>query len=203
VISRVKGMKSLKFAFAASVLLTLAVPAAAQMGSTDSKDFMDAVHKHDGNTVMNLLATHPTIINTRDPDGDTALIVALRAADPDWTSFLLGKGADPNLPAGNSDTPLIAATRAGFDEGVSTLIAVGAKVNETNRSGETPLIVAVQQRDTKLVKLLLEQGADPDRSDAVAGYSARDYAKRDARARDILNLIESVKKPKAAASAAN
>ena len=196
-------MKSLKFAFAAGVSLAFAAPVAAQMGNSDSKDFMDAVHKHDGNTVMQLIATHPTIINTRDPDGDTALIVSLRASDPQWTGFLLNKGADPNLPAGNSDTPLIAAAKAGFDDGVSTLISLGAKVDATNKSGETPLIVAVQQRDAKLVKFLLEQGADPDRADTVAGYSARDYAKRDSRSRDILKLIESVKKPKAAASAAN
>jgi ankyrin repeat protein len=62
--------------------------------------------------------------------------------------------------------------------------------------GETALIVAVQQRHTEIVKLLLAAGADPDRSDSAAGYSARDYAKRDTRSRDMLKLIEA-KKPKA------
>jgi ankyrin repeat protein len=63
--------------------------------------------------------------------------------------------------------------------------------------GETPLIIAVQQRETPIVRLLLDAGADPDRTDAAAGYSARDYATRDTRARDILKLIED-KKPKPA-----
>jgi hypothetical protein len=45
------------------------------------------------------------------------------------------------------------------------------------------------------VKALLEAGADPDRTDNVAGYSARDYANRDPRARDIQKLIND-KKPK-------
>ena len=55
----------------------------------------------------------------------------------------------------------------------------------------------MQQRDARLVRLLLAHGADPDRTDAVAGYSARDYATRDTRSRDIQKLIND-KKPKTA-----
>ena len=82
------------------------------------------------------------------------------------------------------------------------LLGSGAKVNQANRMGETPLIVAVQQRQIGAVRLLLEGGADPDKTDSAAGYSARDYAKRDTRAREILAMIESVKpsKPKTAAT---
>jgi ankyrin repeat protein len=65
--------------------------------------------------------------------------------------------------------------------------------------GETPLIIAVQQRDLQIVRQLLDAGANPDRSDAAAGYSARDYAVRDTRARDILKLIED-KKPRPTAA---
>jgi len=52
------------------------------------------------------------------------------------------------------------------------------------------------------VKLLLDHGANPDHTDAVAGYSARDYATRDPRARAILKLIND-KKPNGASTAAN
>ena len=52
-------------------------------------------------------------------------------------------------------------------------------------------------RDGIQIRLLLNAGADPDRTDAAAGYSARDYATRDTRARDILKLIND-KKPKGA-----
>jgi hypothetical protein len=48
------------------------------------------------------------------------------------------------------------------------------------------------------VKLLLAKGADPDKKDSAAGYSARDYAKRDTRSRALLAAIESVAKPKPA-----
>ena len=86
-------------------------------------------------------------------------------------------------------------------EELERLLGLGAKVDGTNRAGETPLIIAVQQRDARLVKSLLDAGADPDRTDNVAGYSARDYAARDSRARDILKLIND-KKPKGGISAA-
>ena len=60
---------------------------------------------------------------------------------------------------------------------------MGAKVDGANRMGETPLIVAVQQRQTPIVRRLLAAGANPDKTDNAAGYSARDYAQRDNRAR--------------------
>jgi hypothetical protein len=46
--------------------------------------------------------------------------------------------------------------------------------------------------------MLLEAGADPDKTDHASGYSARDYAKRDNRSSEMLRLIESVKSKKAA-----
>ena len=157
--------------------------------------FIKAVHDRDGNKAIQLISDHPTIIDSKDSKGDTGLIVAIRAGDSDWTGFLLSKGADPNLGGAGGDTPLIAAARSSFDAAADLLIRVGARIDATNRSGETPLIVAVQQRDLRLVRQLLDHGANPDHTDAVAGYSARDYATRDPRARDILKAI-SDKKPK-------
>jgi len=73
----------------------------------------------------------------------------------------------------------------------------GAKVDLANRRGETALIVAVQQRQRPLVELLLAAGANPDKADHAAGYSARDYAKRDTRSSDLIKLIETVKSTRA------
>jgi ankyrin repeat protein len=112
---------------------------------------------------------------------------------------LLNKGADPNLAGKGGDTPLIAAARVGFEEAAEWLISMGAKVDGTNKMGETALIVAVQQRQAPMVKALLDAGANPDKADTAAGYSAREYAARDNRSRQILQLIEA-KKPKAASA---
>ena len=123
----------------------------------------------------------------KDGDGNTGLIIAISRSDEHWTGYLLNKGADPNLAGKGGDTPLIAAARVGFEQAVEWLLALGAKVDAANRMGETPLIIAVQQRELPIVRQLLDAGANPDRSDAAAGYSARDYAARDPRARDILS----------------
>ena len=193
-------MKSFRIALAAGALALFSAPTFAQMLAPDSQQFIDAVQKRDGDKATQLLADHPTIINSKDGKGDTALIIAIRSGDTNWTGFLLNKGADLDLPGVGGDTPLITAAKVGFDEAAGWLIDLGAKVDGTNRAGETPLIIAVQQRDLRMVRALLDAGANPDRTDAIAGYSARDYANRDARSRDIQKLIND-KKPKAASAA--
>jgi ankyrin repeat protein len=194
-------VKQLAFIFLVAAAMS-ASPVAAQSLSSAGYDFVDAVKKSDGDKAISVLSTNPPgIVNTRDGEGNTGLIIAISRSDEAWTGFLLQKGADPNLGGKGGDTPLIAAARVGFDQAVQWLLGLGAKIDGTNRSGETPLIIAVQQHQVPIVRLLLDQGADPDRTDHAAGYSARDYATRDARARDILKLIDD-KKPKPAAAAA-
>jgi ankyrin repeat protein len=194
-------VKPFSFAVCAcAALVAFAAPAAAQVGGYDGQAFVEAVKSSDGDKVQELLQKHPTgLVDARDGDGNTALIIAVSRRDEQWTGFLLNQNADPNLGGKGGDTPLIAASRIGFDQAVEWLLGMGAKVDGTNRMAETPLIVAVQQRQTSIVRRLLAAGADPDKTDTAAGYSARDYAKRDTRARDILKLIEE-KKPKTAAA---
>ena len=193
-------MKRAKIA-AGLALLLVAAPVAAQSSGFDGEKFVQAVRERDGNEALELLrARGPTIVNARDSKGETALIVAILRRDETWTMFLLSEGADPNLAAKTGDTPLIAAARSGYAGAAEQLLALRAKVDAANRMGETALIVAVQQRHAPIVRMLLAAGADPDRADSAAGYSARDYAKRDPRARDILKLIETATSTKASAS---
>ena len=194
------GSKSVnRLSFTAAIALLAATPIAAQQLTPPSFEFIQAVEKSDGDKATQLLTDNPRIVNSRDEKGDTALIVAISREDADWTGFLLKKGADVNLGGRDGDTPLIAAARVGFEDAIEWLISLGAKVDAPNRSGETPLIVAVQQRQPQIVSVLLDHGANPDRSDTIAGFSARDYAARDNRGRQILQLIEA-KKPKPAAA---
>ena len=183
---------------AAIVLGSLTVPAGGQVSfGYDGDKFVAAVRERDGTKAMELLESRgPVILDARDSKGDTGLIVAIADRNDLWTTFLLQQGADPNLAARNGDTPLIAAARIGFTEAATELIRRKAKVDAANRMNETALIIAVQGRHTPMVRLLLDAGADPDKTDSAAGYSARDYAKRDTRSRDILKLIEA-KSPKA------
>jgi len=173
-----------------------AAPAAAQF-APETDRFITAVKEDNGAVATQLIRTRPTIVNSRDYNGDTALLIAINRRDEDWTLFLLSQGADPNVAARDGQRPLIAASRLGFTTAVAQLLARKAKVDATNKMGETALIAAVQQRQLAVVRMLLAAGANPDKADSAAGYSARDYAKRDARSREILRLIEANTKPKA------
>lgn len=190
-----KSVRLLRNAAIGGLLLALATPAPAQQG--DAAAFVEAVRKSDGAKVTELLDKRPTgLLDSRAEDGETALTIALGRRDEEWTGFLLTKGANPNLAGVNGDTPLIVAARVGFTDAIGWLLSVQAKVDTDNRQGETPLVVAVQGRHLAIVRTLLVAGANPDKTD-FSGYSARDYALRDPRARDIAKLIES-KKPRLA-----
>lgn len=190
----VKSVKKLAFALAALTISAFGAPAAAQLTSAKI-DFVKAIQSRDGNKVMQLLNENPPgLVDARDDDGNTPLIITIARQD-DWAGFLINKGADPNLPGKGGETPLIAAARVGYFDAVDWLLKAGAKVDAENRMGETALIIAVQQRQAQIVKRLLAAGANPDKPDSAAGFSARDYAQRDSRSRQMLQLIEA-KKPK-------
>jgi ankyrin repeat protein len=191
-------MKRTRLALAALAIGWAALPAMAQtvMGQEGS-EFIQAIRDGDDGKAGDLLTLHPNVVDFRDGNGDTALLIAIGRRDSQWTGYLINANADPNVQASNGDTPLIVASRVGFDTAVGWLLQNGARVDEHNKMGETPLIVAVQRREVPIIKMLLRAGADPDKTDTAAGYSARDYAKRDSRNPEILALIESTPARKA------
>jgi ankyrin repeat protein len=188
-------MNAVKRLVLAIAVSTVAVPAAAQVGGYDGEMFVKAVREGNNTEAMNFLRSNPAIVNARDLNGNTALVAAIQNRDETWTGYLLKEGADPDMATGSGETPLMAAAKIGFTQAVEWLISVGAKVDGANGMGETPLIIAVQRRQIPVVRALIAAGADPDRADAAAGYSARDYAKRDNRTPELLRIIEA-KKPK-------
>ncbi len=183
-------------AIAAAILSVGAQPVLAQSNVSDGPAFVQAVRDRDGHKVGDMLRARPAVINARDDKGETGLLVAISRRDADFTTYLLSQGADPTIAARNGDTALIKAAAIGFVDVAKYLLDVRVPVDAANRMGETALIVAVQQRQAQVVKLLLNAGANPDKTDNAAGLSARDYAKRDTRSRDIIALIDaSTKKP--------
>ena len=175
-----------------------ATPLGAQsIGGTNGERFLTAVREIDGSKATELLdGNGSTVLSYRGAKGETALNIVARRRDSTWLGFLIGRGADPNIGDDRGETPLLISARLGWNDGVTLLLGHGALVDRANRLGETALIVAVQSRQSVTVRALLESGANPDKRDTAAGYSAREYAKRDSRSGDMTKLIESVKPSK-------
>jgi uncharacterized protein len=189
----------LKFIVASIVAAMLVTaPVAAQF--SDSYNFLKAVKDRKGEEAEKFLSEPGSvIINTRDgTTGETALHIVIQRRDSTWLGYLLQKGANPNLADKRGTTPLMLATQLNYVEGIDWLVQKKAQIDQTNRSGETALILAVQLRNAEAVRALLKAGANPDKKDSRAGYSARDYAKQDGRASAIVSIIESHGKAEAA-----
>ena len=181
----------------ALALAGLAVPAAGQFTQGDGETFIKAIEEGETNVALPLLEQPGSrVANYKGYNGETALHIVTRKRELDWIGYLLKKGANPNITDRNGDTALMIAARIGLDEAVDWMIRLGGAVDTSNRRGETALIIAVQQRQPRIVQKLLEAGANPDKADHSAGYSARDYAKRDSRNPQLLKLIETVKSTK-------
>lgn len=180
---------------AVALSLALLTPVAAQAQFSDNYNFLKAVKDADGQKATDLLQKPgSTVINSRDVgSGETALHIVIARRDATWLSFMLGKGANPNLADNQGNTPLLKAVQGRFEEGVRNLLSHGAQVDKTNGSGETPLIRAVQLRDVALVRLLVAQGANADKRDTIAGMSARDYATRDSRTPGLVEALDAAK----------
>lgn len=180
---------------AAALGIGLSVPAQAQF--SDGYKFLEAVRKKEGDKVETALSSvGSTIINTRDvTSGETALHIVTNRRDITWLQFLVGRGANVNARDGQGRTPLQLATNLGWRDGVGVLLGRNANTEVANDAGETPLIAAVHRHDVELTKLLLQAGADPNRTDN-SGRSARDYAQLDD-STAILAAIKTETKPDA------
>lgn len=183
-------------AASAAALLALGTPAAHAQQFSESYQFLDAVRKGDGAKVTSMLnEPGQRLINSKDrTTGEGALHIVTKRADAGYLRFLLQHDANPNIADADGNTPLMLAVTLGFTDGVDVLIRYHADLDAANSRGETPLIRAVQMRNLELVRALLAAGADPDKSDVIAGMSARDYAAADTRSPQIAKLLGEAKK---------
>jgi len=183
----------LRLAFA-GVLLAGAVPSEAQIKGSPGYEFLNAVRDDKGADVDKILARPGSrIIDTQDvTTGETALHIVVKRGDTRYTSYLLAKGANPNLKDRAGNTPLLVAIDRGFPALIPILLKGKANPNFIGEGGQTPLIKAVLRRDEDMVRALLDAGADPDRKDYLAGKSARDYANGDARSSSMVAMFKDV-----------
>lgn len=81
-----------------------------------------------------------------------------------FLKYLVENGANINERDLEGFTPLLNAVYYNFVDGVEFLIKIGAPIDD-NSDGQTPLILATRQGNDKIIKILVENGADVNKSD--------------------------------------
>jgi ankyrin repeat protein len=138
--------------------------------------------------VAEFLIKHPAVdVDVRNPQGETPLMLALLKGHFEWAKQLAAREADINKP---DWAPLhYAAAHVGSQavEQVKWLLQEHAYIDAESPNGTTPLMMAAQYGSDQVVKLLLEEGADPSLKNAV-GLRALDFALKGRRptAQDLL-----------------
>ena len=128
----------------------------------------------------------------RGPAGGLSLGFAAAHGNAAMVRLLLEQGVSPNMPSPppvlevkngtvelGSFTPLILASSFGGPETVKILLDAKANVNAQEARGMTPLMfsVAVDHPDARVVRLLLDRGADP-KIKSKSGETAIDWARK-------------------------
>jgi ankyrin repeat protein len=91
--------------------------------------------------------------------GETALLFAARVGDLESAKLLVGAGANVNDADAWGVSATTLAAHSGFDEIVEFLLEKGADPN-TAPAGFTALHEAIMRRDERMVRALLDHGAD-------------------------------------------
>ena len=125
----------------------------------------------DNAKIFSLLYDNNANLNLQNMHGTTPLMVSVwRKEDDTFYDIriirnLLDKGADPNAATNNSrTTALHSISIAGNNPFVSLLLTKKylANINQQNINGSTALMLAVEFEHLDTVKILLENGADPN-----------------------------------------
>lgn len=106
------------------------------------------------------LASRTVVIDDKDENGNTALILSASKGKAEFCNELIVHGADVNAEDNDQWSALIAAAKEGHEETVAALLDHGSTVDHKDMGGWTALVWTCYKGHTNLAKLLLSHGAD-------------------------------------------
>eukprot|EP00299_Pterocystis_sp_00344_P001562 c11415_g1_i1.p1 GENE.c11415_g1_i1~~c11415_g1_i1.p1 ORF type:complete len:333 (-),score=68.48 c11415_g1_i1:134-1132(-) len=122
-----------------------------------------AVKSGDIEGVKKIVQSNPSILEERDEEGNTALLVTAYLGHLEVVDFLISMKADINAKGRNNTTPLNFASW-GIQESIANrLLNAGAIVDCPDDGGNTPLLWSCMMESPGIVHSLLKAGADPNR----------------------------------------
>lgn len=118
--------------------------------------------------IVNLLIKNGADINAKENQGVAPLHWAVSQGNQPAADALLRNGADVNITDNSNKTPLHYACIRDNESVVLSLVKHNANVNiQCEVNNWTPIFFAVRNKNLKIVKLLLEKGADINKKDAM------------------------------------
>ncbi|MGD0490220.1 MAG: quinoprotein dehydrogenase-associated putative ABC transporter substrate-binding protein [Steroidobacteraceae bacterium] len=139
-------------------------------GANPDSELADAIVANDIDRVRYLLShgAHP---DSRDGEGNTPLVNAVRFGFVDIATLLADHKADSNQTNMSHWTPLMYAAWGDNPELVNVLVKHGARLNAVDNDGLTPLAIASQNAKIKAAEALVAAGADVNAPVAKGGYT--------------------------------
>ncbi len=144
-----------------------------------AKFFAD-LDKANENTIDELLAqakAQGISLEVKNSRGLTPLLFVGTHDKPAWLFHkLLAAGADINAAYTATGTTLLhGAAQAGDEDSVQKLLALKADINAQDKHGMTPLMAALLQKNTEVIKCLMQHNPDLSLQDRN-GDTAHDFA---------------------------
>ena len=179
-----------------------------------SDELIESIKAGDGDRVSDLLRADPSLVSAKAPNGVSAVLLAMYHGKPAIAQFLIQRGATldlheaaatgqlervrelatrGNVNAAGADgfQPLGLACYFGQRDVADFLIGLGADVKLASENGMLvqPIHAATARRSLEIVRLLLENGADPNARQQM-GYTPLDAARQNGDG-DIEDLLRS------------
>ena len=171
-------------------LCITALLAATTFGATNSDTRLaDAAMNRDDQTVRSLLKLHADVSAPQE-DGTTALHWAARWNDVEMADLLIAAGANIKTRNRFGATPLSLACINGGAGIIGSLLKAGEDPNAVvSDVGDTALMLAARTGKPDALKVLLEHGADPNKTNNE-GQTALMWAAAEKNAAAIKTLID-------------
>lgn len=152
------------------------------------KDIYDISRHGTLEELKTIYELNPDIINTKNDDGNTPLILACYYGNTEVASFLIEHVIDINIKTGQG-TAIMAAIVNGNKDLVSQMLLKKPDLNLADINGTTALHYAILFKNKDIIRLLIEAGAKHNIKDNY-GKSVMDYAiiNNDP---EIINLLKS------------
>ncbi|HVJ30066.1 MAG TPA: ankyrin repeat domain-containing protein, partial [Gammaproteobacteria bacterium] len=145
--------------FARDAVVVALAACGISFAASAAEDLIAAAQRND--TTVALAAIEDGIdVNSKSPDGTTALHWAVYNGNLALVERLIARGADVTSANEFGSTPLAEAATVGDVGVMAALLDAGAAVDAPGADGQTPLMVVARSSNTAAAEVLIANGAD-------------------------------------------